>query len=99
VFIWEKRLRRSKPTLTTLQSTLHNKLTSNTNGRYTVEKPRSALKTDKHLHTPATNTSYQVKSQMMELNMVTVEEKKYEKSEEPNEIDETHAESTIRNEK
>ena len=39
---------------------IYNKLTSNTNVRYTVEKPRSALKTDGYLHTPATNTSYQV---------------------------------------
>jgi hypothetical protein len=42
--------------------------------------------TDEHPHTLATNTSYQVKSLTMELNMATVEEKRHEKSEEPEEI-------------
>jgi hypothetical protein len=94
-----RRLSRSEPTLTTLQNTIYNKLTSNTNVGYTVKKPLSALKTDEHLHTLATNTSHQVKSPTMELNMATVEEKKYEKSEEPNEIDETNTDRTIQNEK
>jgi hypothetical protein len=94
-----RRLSRSKPTLTTLQNTIYNKLTSTTNVGYTVEMPRSALKTDEHLHTPATNTSYQVKSPTMELNMAMVEEKKYKKSEEPDEIDESLTDRTIQNEK
>jgi hypothetical protein len=74
-------------------------LTSNITIKYTVKKPRSALETNEYPHTTATNTSYQVKSTMMELNMATVEEKKYEKSEEPDEIDETNTDKTIQHEK
>ena len=71
-------------------------MTSNTNVKCTVKKPRSALETYEYPHTTATNTGYQVKSTMMELNMAMVKEKKYEKSEEPNEIDEPHADRNMK---
>jgi hypothetical protein len=61
-------------------------MTSNTDIRCTVKKPRSALEIDKDLHTLTTNTSHQVKSQILEMNMAKVEEKKPEKSEEREEI-------------
>jgi hypothetical protein len=98
VSIWEQRLRRLKPTLTTLQTTLHNQLTPDISIGYTVKNPRSALETDKHPYTIATNTSHQVKSQMMEQHLTMVEERKYVKPEEPEEIDKTHTDRNIQHE-
>jgi hypothetical protein len=74
-------------------------MTSNTDIRCTVKKPRSALETDKDLHILATNTSHQVKSPMLEMNMAKVEERKPEKSEEHEEIDVTHTDRNMQHKK
>jgi hypothetical protein len=74
-------------------------MTSNNDIRCAVKKPRSALETDKDLHVLTTNTSHQVKSPMLEMNMAKVEEKKPEKSEEREEIDVTPTDRNMQHRK
>ena len=74
-------------------------MTSNTDIRCTVKKPRSALETDKDMHVLTTNTSHQVKSPMMEMDMAMVEKRKSEKSEEHEEIDMTHTDRNMQHKK
>jgi hypothetical protein len=77
----------------------YNQMTSNTNIRCTVKKPRSALETDEDPRILTTNTSHQVKSTMSEMNMAMVEEKEFEKSEEHEEIDVTHTDRNMQHKK
>jgi hypothetical protein len=88
-----------EPTLTTLQNTPTTKMTSNTDIRCTVKKPRSALKTDEDLHEIATNTSHQVMSPIMEMDMAMVEMRKSENTKEHEEIDVTHADRNMQHRK
>ena len=74
----------------------HNQMTSSTDIRFTVKKPRSALEINETLRVLPTNTSYQAESPMKELNMAMVKERKFEKSEE---IDVTHTDRNMQHEK
>jgi hypothetical protein len=62
---------------------------TNVHVRNTVKRSRSAFDAHKNPHTLVTSPSEQVKSQKMEMNMAAVEERKYEVSEEAEEIDES----------
>jgi hypothetical protein len=73
----------------TVQTNVH-EMTSNITIRNTVKRPRSALDAHEDPHTLATSPIDQVKSPKMEMDMATVEERKYEESEEPEEINESH---------
>ena len=73
----------------------NNLMTSNTNIRCTVEKPQSALETDTDLHVLATTTNHQVMFPTMEMNMATVEGRKFEKSEEHEESNVTYTDRNM----
>jgi hypothetical protein len=62
-------------------------MTSNITVRNTVKKSRTTFDAHKNPHTLATSPSDQVKSQEMEMNMETVEERMYEVSKEAEGID------------
>jgi hypothetical protein len=74
-------------------------MTSKPDIRCTVKKPQSAPEINEDLCVLATNTSHQAKSPMREMNMAMVEERKFEKSEEHKEIDVTHIDRNMQNEK
>jgi hypothetical protein len=87
-----------EPTLTILQNTPIIKMTSNTDIRCTVKKPRSAPKTDEDLHEIATNTSHQAMSPIMEMDPAMVEMRKSKNTkgqEEIEEINVTHADRNM----
>jgi hypothetical protein len=67
--------------------------------RNTVKRPRSALDAHENPHTLATSPIDQMKSPKMEMDMATVEKRKYVESEEPEEIDEfyTYRDTIMRN--
>jgi hypothetical protein len=91
-----------EPTLTILQNTPTTKMTSNTDIRCTVKKPRSALKTNEDLHEIATNTSHQVMSPIKEMDPAMVEMRKSEDTkghEEIEEINVTHADRNMQHRK
>ena len=91
-----------EPTLTILQNTPTTKMTSNTDIRCTVKKPRSALQTDEDLHKIATNTSHQVMSPITEMDPAMVEMRKSENTkghEEIEEINVTHADRNMQHRK
>ena len=73
----------------------HNKMASNINIRCTVKKPQPALETGTNLHVLATTSSHQVMSPTMEMEMVTMEGRKFEKSKEHEETNVTHADRNI----
>jgi hypothetical protein len=77
----------------------HKQMTSNSNIRCTVKKPRHALETDKDLHVLTTTTSHQVMFPMMEMDMTTVEGRKFEKSEEHEEINVTNTDRNMEHKK
>jgi hypothetical protein len=77
-------------------------MTSNTDIRCTVKKPRSALQTDEDLHEIATNTSHQVMSPIIEMDPAMVDMRKSENTkghEEIEEINVTHADRNMQHRK
>jgi hypothetical protein len=70
-------------------------MASNVNIRCTVEKPQPALETGTNLHVLATTSSHQVMSPTMEMEMVTMEGRKFEESEEHEETNVTYADRNM----
>ena len=84
-------------TLTILQNTPIIKMTSNTDIRCTVKKPRSALKMDEDLHEIATNTSHQAMSPIMEIDPAMAEMKESENTRGQEEIEDINVTHVDRN--
>jgi hypothetical protein len=75
----------------------HNQMSSNTDLKCTVKKPRPALETDKDIDVLTTTTSHQIMFWMMEIEMTTMEGRKSEKSKEHEEINVTDTDRTMEN--
>jgi hypothetical protein len=73
----------------------NNQMTSNTNIRCTVKKPRSALETDDDMHSLATTTSHQVMLPTIEIDKATVEGMKFDKSKEHEESNVTYTDRNM----
>jgi hypothetical protein len=77
----------------------NNQMTSNTDIRCTVKKPRSALETDEDMHGRATTTSHQVMLPTIEMDKATVEGMKFDKSKEHEESNVTYTDRNMQQRK